>query len=139
MIDGRATRAYVLEAIEDGRMSVKQGLKTLRKGSVPKSFLRGEWLPLWLRINISRGGGRRFRLEIPLFIIGSLFMILILALFPLLIAIIFAYSLKDKERSHKILKFTLPVYALIGAFIFKSRGTIIEVNDEEEQVFIGLR
>jgi len=139
MINDRARGPHVLKAIEDGRMSVKQGLKALRKGSVPKGFLRGEWLPLWLRINISRKGGRGFRLKIPLFIIGPLFMILILVLFPLLVVIIFVYGLKNKELSYKLLSLTLPAYALIGVVIFKSRGAIIEVRDENSEVFIALR
>ena len=133
-------RSYILEQVTQGELSVDQALSALED---PKSMVRRdaerEWFPLWLRIVISEGGGKGFRLRIPLFVIVPVALALFLLFLPFVVIALAIVQVKfRKPVLHYALQFIVPISMAMVQLCFCGRGAGVEVIDGDDEVIVRL-
>ncbi len=130
----------ILDQIAQGKLSVNRALRALKRpGAVVQRNAEREWLPLWLRIVISEGGGKGIRLRIPLFLIAPLALTVFLLSLPLILIAMSVLALTHRRRvAPHILRLIVPISMAMVPLCFCGRGAGVEVIDGDDEVIVRL-
>jgi len=130
-----------LERLDRGEITVEGALKELKEAR-SREKLGG--FPIWFRLRIA-GGGKGIRMRLPMFLIGPLFLALMLLslalLFSLGLVVLAILAIVRPEAGRwlkKGLSLTVPACLALMHLFFAGRGAGIEATDGEDGIVVRL-
>lgn len=127
----------LLERIDRGEITVKEALEA-------RSREKLGGFPLWFRLKMA-GGGRGIRIRLPMFLLGPIFLALILVSLTLLFSfglVVLAILMVVRPRAGKWLKkglgLTVPACLSLMQLLLAGRGAGIGATDGEDGIVVRL-